>query len=480
MSSTGKRVDLDGIDVARLRALPCDDDGTVDLPTLLAHVTRIDPATLNEYELLELATLWDRVVSVSAMARGDVLAEFARRPERGGPPAVGTPKSLSEGPRPFVVDEVAARLGWGMGRGGQVVSSAVFGPHRLPALVEQARVGRISADHVSIAVSETNPLSDEVAQEVDRRLSERAADVELPRWRTVVRRCVRQVDPATAEQRRERAVQQRSVRFEALDDGTAALWAILPSLDAARLAAALDAAARSRRAAGDERTLDQLRADLLSGAVIAGAGARSNVEVQVMVPASTLLGMSDEPAFGVAPLMGRFELTAEQARMLARDATWRAILVDPFDGSVRGVSSRTYRPGAVLSRQVMVRDQQCRYPGCTRAAVGCDLDHTVPYDDGGPTSVDNLAALCRRHHRLKHHGDAVDPPVLQQGNNGRLHWRLPTGHEYDTQPPMLWDTDDAVLRAARHRGRGRGRSAIRQTDMVWLTNVANIQLDPAA
>jgi hypothetical protein len=477
MSSTGKRVDLDGIELAQLRDLPCDDKGTVDLPTLLVRLAQIDLAEPNEYDLLELAALWDRIVSVTTMARGDVLAEFARRPEKGGSAAVGIPRSFSEGPRPFVVDEVAACLGWGMGRAGQVASSAVFGPHRLPSLVEQARVGRISAEHVSIAVTETNPVSDEMAQEVDRRLAERAADVELPRWRTVVRRCVRQVDPATAEERRERAEAQRCVRFEALDDGTTSLWAILPSLDAARLSAALDAAARSRRAAGDERTLDQLRADLLSSATVDG-GSTAVAEVQVMVPASTLLGMSDEPAFGVAPLIGRFELTAEQARQIARDATWRAIAVDPFDGTVRGVGTRTYRPGVVLARHVQVRDQQCRYPGCTRAATGCDLDHTVPYDDGGPTSADNLAALCRRHHRLKHHGDAVDPPVLKQGNNGRLHWRLPTGHTYDTRPPMLWDVDDPVLRAARSRGRGRAGSP--HADVVWLTNLADVELDPAA
>jgi hypothetical protein len=474
MPISQQRVTLDDIELPQLAELPRDVEGTVPLPALLTRLEQLDPGLLDEYELLELTALWDRIVTVTTMARADALAQFARRPERGGPPALGAPTSLAEGPRPFVVDEVAARLGWGMGRAGHVMSTAVFAPHRLPALVGHAQVGRISVDHVSIAISATNAVSDDAAREVDRRLADRAAKVELPRWRTVVRRCVLRVDPATAEQRRERAVADRCVRMEPLDDGTTQLWAILPSLDAARLGAALDAAARRERAAGDERTLDQLRADLLAGATIAG-GTTTAAEVQVMVPASTLLGLSDEPAFGVAPLLGRFELTAEQARTLAQDATWRAIAVDPIDGTVRGVGTRTYRPGAVLARQVRMRDQQCRYPGCARAAIGCDLDHTVPFAKGGPTRADNLAAICRRHHRLKHHGDAVDPPVLEQTAQGQLSWTLPTGHEYRTKPPAVLDADDPLLHAARAR-----QERTEQVDVVWLDAVAEVELTLAA
>ena len=53
---------------------------------------------------------------------------------------------------------------------------------------------------------------------------------------------------------------------------------------------------------------------------------------------------------------------------------------------------------------VILRDRHCVFPGCTRDARGCDLDHTIPYDPDGPpgqTNPDNLAALCRRHHRAK-------------------------------------------------------------------------------
>ncbi|HET9423464.1 MAG TPA: HNH endonuclease signature motif containing protein [Nocardioides sp.] len=40
---------------------------------------------------------------------------------------------------------------------------------------------------------------------------------------------------------------------------------------------------------------------------------------------------------------------------------------------------------------------------CTRPARSCDHDHCIPYQQGGPTSSDNIAPLCRRHHRTKTH-----------------------------------------------------------------------------
>jgi 5-methylcytosine-specific restriction endonuclease McrA len=53
---------------------------------------------------------------------------------------------------------------------------------------------------------------------------------------------------------------------------------------------------------------------------------------------------------------------------------------------------------------VILRDGHCVFRGCTKHARGCDLDHITPYDPTGPpgqTRPDNLACLCRRHHRAK-------------------------------------------------------------------------------
>ncbi len=58
-------------------------------------------------------------------------------------------------------------------------------------------------------------------------------------------------------------------------------------------------------------------------------------------------------------------------------------------------------PPLWMRELVILRDQHCVFPWCATDARSCDLDHVIPYDDGGPTTPDNLAPLCRHHHRAK-------------------------------------------------------------------------------
>jgi hypothetical protein len=56
-----------------------------------------------------------------------------------------------------------------------------------------------------------------------------------------------------------------------------------------------------------------------------------------------------------------------------------------------------------IRERVILRHPTCVFPWCTRPARGCDLDHVIPHNRGGPTADHNLAPLCRHHHRLKTH-----------------------------------------------------------------------------
>ena len=90
--------------------------------------------------------------------------------------------------------------------------------------------------------------------------------------------------------------------------------------------------------------------------------------------------------------------------------------------------SPAYRPPARLRHLVCVRQRTCCYPGCRRAAVRCDLDHTIPYDQGGRTCSCNLAPCCRRHHRAKQ----APGWQLHQLSPGQMTWRMPSGRAYQT------------------------------------------------
>lgn len=60
-----------------------------------------------------------------------------------------------------------------------------------------------------------------------------------------------------------------------------------------------------------------------------------------------------------------------------------------------------YVPTARMREHVVLTNSTCIFPWCSTVAEQCDLDHIVAFDAGGHTSTDNLAPLCRRHHRAK-------------------------------------------------------------------------------
>ena len=93
-------------------------------------------------------------------------------------------------------------------------------------------------------------------------------------------------------------------------------------------------------------------------------------------------------------------------------------------------------PPTALRELCILRDPHCVFPGCRRDSRSCDLDHIVAYipmTDGGPpgqTNAENLAPLCRTHHRIKTH-TAWDYKRL---TDGTYTWTSPTGHQYDVTP----------------------------------------------
>ena len=56
-----------------------------------------------------------------------------------------------------------------------------------------------------------------------------------------------------------------------------------------------------------------------------------------------------------------------------------------------------------LALALLERDRTCVVPGCD-VTKGLEFDHwQVDYAQGGTISMDNLARLCKHHHRLKTH-----------------------------------------------------------------------------
>ncbi|MDO3639045.1 HNH endonuclease signature motif containing protein, partial [Mycolicibacterium arseniciresistens] len=118
-------------------------------------------------------------------------------------------------------------------------------------------------------------------------------------------------------------------------------------------------------------------------------------------------------------------LPPEQVAPLAEQATIRP-LIHPGDAP----PEPRYTPSRNLAEFVRCRDLGCRFPGCDVAAFSTDIDHTIPYSQGGPTQASNLKCLCRLHHLIKTFWGWHD----RQQCDGTVIWTSPAGQTYTTRP----------------------------------------------
>jgi hypothetical protein len=180
-----------------------------------------------------------------------------------------------------------------------------------------------------------------------------------------------------------------------------------------------------------QATSSQRRADAL-GEVCRGhldradrpavAGERPHLTVTV-----PLAALRDE-AGGTGELAHVGPVHAGIARRLACEASVTPVVLgsrsEPLD-----VGRATPVVPAAIRRAVVIRDRRCRFPGCDRHHAWCDAHHVVHWADGGPTALDNLVLLCRRHHRLVHERFAVEI------SDGRPVFRRPDGSVLEDRAP---------------------------------------------
>jgi hypothetical protein len=123
-------------------------------------------------------------------------------------------------------------------------------------------------------------------------------------------------------------------------------------------------------------------------------GERYQVVVHVDAP---VLADAEHP--GQSVLEDGVRVSSETSQRLACDAS-RVVMRHDGEGNLLEVGARTRTIPPALRRALQHRDQGCRFPGChARFAQGHHIRH---WAHGGPTTLSNLALLCRRHHRAVH------------------------------------------------------------------------------
>ncbi|MDE0546511.1 HNH endonuclease signature motif containing protein [Microbacterium sp. C7(2022)] len=378
--------------------------------------------------------------------------------------------------RDMPLRSMAAELAAPMRMNDRTMQTHLYDAHRLVSEYSSTflslQEGRINRGHVAVILEAGRDLEDD---EASRAAFEQAvlpfAEESTPaRTRAYAKQVAELHNPRTLQERHDIALTTRRAWASDLGDGMAFLGIIGPAAEifgahdrltkagkaikdadrAARVAAAEveSAGGHVRPGAGagagaetafDERTLDQIRADVALDMLLTGAPAIDptgdltpgglgaiRAHVQITVPVTTLTGTTTHGAL----LDGQYPIDPETARRLAGAATgWDRVMTHPITGVVLAVDR--YTPSAEQKRFLQARDVHCRFPGCRRPARQCDHDHTYDHALGGATDVTNLACLCKRHHTLKH---ATDWSVTQLPG-GSLQWTSPSRRTYRDDPP---------------------------------------------
>ena len=335
----------------------------------------------------------------------------------------------------FAVVEIAAALGRTTDSGRALVGQVVEAKHRLPRVWARVVDGTVPAFRLRAITDTTRGLSFEAAGFVDRMLAPVAHKVGLPTIERLAAEAAARFDPETVEADAADAAdglffdidltEKRSIG----EAGTVPVSGLLDRADAEDLDAAVSRLAEEQALLGSTGTLSQRRAAAV------GELARRDTALDLS-PGLDELDQQSRPAqrrpkprqgvihvhISEAALAGTPLIDCETGGLgvhLARVERGRhtvladlvgdwcgvpgtQVVVRPVIDQRETITVDSYEIPDRLAAQVRSIRPTCVFPHCHRPARDGDADHVTEWPHG-PTSTNNLAPLCRRHHRVKTH-----------------------------------------------------------------------------
>lgn len=266
---------------------------------------------------------------------------------------------------------------------------------------------------------------------------------------------IEMVDPSRTEQHaanrsareRKHAIRDRYAVIRRDGKGMTHIRAGIPDIEGARIQNVLDALGAEAHHRGmdsstpyrSEGTLSQRRADAL---MLAFETVHADMNASIGWPAESPGGRSTPHRWprSRARAQLRIAVTLEQLRealtnshtveghalspgdlrRLACDADiLPAVMAGPSELLDLGRTTRTV-PNH-LRDALAYRDKGCTFPGCDVSEPYCEAHHILPWQEGGPTSLENLLLLCSHHHAM------VEPPPKQSRKVASHQWQPQIG-----------------------------------------------------
>nr|WP_296604035.1 HNH endonuclease signature motif containing protein [Nocardioides sp.] len=331
----------------------------------------------------------------------------------------------------FCIADFALAVGMTTDAGRDYLGDAVEVRHRLPRLWRRVMAGQVAVWRARKIAASTMSLPAEGAEHVDRHVAPVAHRLTWAQLDRTVEAARATFDPIEAEHRRLLAAEDRFFDVDTHTpslDGTATVRGELDLADALDLDHAVTTGAQQLADLGCDQPLDVRRA------MAAGALARGDLMLQ---PETTETDKPNRPRRQLViythlsdSALAGVENTRSHV-LVAQVADWCAaatgpVLIRPVVDLGEHLEVPGYTPSPRLREQVLLTHPTCVFPGCSRPSRGCDLDHVIPWADGGPTCSCNLVPECRFHHRLKTHGGWT----LRRVGHRLLVWTSPHGRTH--------------------------------------------------
>jgi hypothetical protein len=401
-------------------------------------LTRVDGAAMSDASRIDALRELEELKASAAAAQARITAAFDNSQRESARPSLRQePRRLSR--------SISAQVGLARresaSRGQQHLGVALALVRDLPHTHAALTRGEISEWRATLIVRETTCLSREDRMAVDAELATRSTEGFLTGWgdrkiAQAARALGYRPDPGAAIRRNAKAEQDRRVSVRPAPDTMANLTGLAPAAHGIAAYAALRREAERLRGNGDQRTLDQLTADLFLNRLTGQPDQHASpvmprVEVELVMPERTLLRGSHEPAH----LVGYGPLPAALARRLVRDAAsvWlRRLYTSAESGELVAMDSRARTFTGQLRHLLVLRDQTCRTPWCD--APIRHADHVRAAFTGGGTSESNGQGLCEACNYAK-----ADPgwraDIVSRPDRRVVELTTPTGHRYRSHAP---------------------------------------------
>jgi uncharacterized protein DUF222/HNH endonuclease len=288
---------------------------------------------------------------------------------------------------------------------------------QLPAVAAAFAAGAVTAEQVAVIapVAATDVQAEAVGQGIDlAAIDQILAGVASTRphaeLHTVVRHFLDRLEPDGPEPD---PTEERSLSIAKHDDGSITFRGELDAVGAEKFQTVIESMVQASRPKGDQRTRAQQQGDALvqwaDNTLAAGQlpilrTAKPHVVVTIDINDFT------DPHRGPGAARTGFgaQISAARARWLACDGQITRIIIGP-EGQPLDIGRTQRLFPKHIRRALETRDKGCVFTGCDAPTHWCDAHHLLEWMlDDGPTSVDNGALLCERHHTKVHSGFRIE------------------------------------------------------------------------